>query len=138
MRSHRMLFVCIFTTGGPVNKAADLPIRRNTAVDTRASKYHASILKSRYSAILRLPLTPLTADPLLRLHLSRCYCCRLHIRAALTPPITMQRLVQLSQANAKLSSESTSARAQLVGAEEASEKAKQDLEVGRQRGEESK
>lgn len=44
----------------------------------------------------------------------------------------MQRLVQLSQANAKLSSESTSARAQLVGAEEASEKAKNDLEVGRE------
>lgn len=56
-----------------------------------------------------------------------------HFRAALTPSHTMQRLVQLSQANAKLSSESASARAQLVSTEEASEKARHDLEVSRER-----
>lgn len=37
--------------------------------------------------------------------------------------------MQLSQANAKLSSESTSARARAVGAEEAAEKAGHDVQV---------
>lgn len=41
----------------------------------------------------------------------------------------MQRLVQLSQANAKLSSEYAHSRARVSGAEEAAEKAGQDLQV---------
>eukprot|EP00752_Nemacystus_decipiens_P003002 g2785.t1 len=49
-----------------------------------------------------------------------------------------QRLVQLSQANAKLSSESTSARARVVGAEEATEKAAHDLEDAKKTLEKSK
>lgn len=47
------------------------------------------------------------------------------------PFYSTQRLVQLSQANAKLSSESTSARARVIDAEEAVEKAGHDAQVTR-------